>query len=49
MRINDIIRTGVKYMNCLLFKRLYAAGSAGLGPGLGMKGTRVKQGKTGTG
>ena len=26
MRINDNIQTGIKYMNCLLFKRLYAAG-----------------------
>ena len=49
MSINDNIRTGVKYMDYLLFKRLYAAGLAGLGHGLGMKGTRVKQGKTGMG
>ena len=26
MRINDNIRTSVKYINCLLFKRLYAVG-----------------------
>ena len=47
MRIND--KTGVKYMDYLLFKRLYAAGLAGLGQGLVTKGTRVKQGKTGMG
>ena len=46
MRINDNIRTGIKYMNCLLFKRLYAAGLAWLSQGLGMKGTSMKQGKT---
>ena len=49
MRINDNIQTSIKYMNGLLFKRLYAAGLAGLGQGLGMKGTSVKQGKIGTG
>ena len=49
MKINNNIQTSVKYMNGLLFKRLYAAGLAGLGQGLGMKGTSVKQGKTGTG
>ena len=48
MSINNI-QTSIKYMDYLLFKRLYAAGSAGLSQGLGMKGTRVKQGKTGTG
>ena len=26
MRINDNIQTSIKYMNGLLFKRLYAAG-----------------------
>ena len=36
-------------MNGLLFKRLYTAGLAGLGQGLGTKGTSVKQGKTGMG
>ena len=42
MRINDNIQTSVKYMNCLLFKRLYAVGLALHGQGLGMKGTSVK-------
>ena len=36
-------------MNGLLFKRLYTAGLAGFGQGLGTKGTSVKQGKTGMG
>ena len=49
MSINNNIQTGVKYNDYLLFKRLYAVGLAGLGQGLGMKGTRVKQGKTGMG
>ena len=49
MRINDNIWTGVKYMDYLLFKRLYAAGLAWLSQGLGTKGTSVKQGKTGMG
>ena len=49
MRINDNIRTGIKYMKGLLFKRLYAVGLALLSQGLGMKGTSVKQGKTGMG
>ena len=49
VRINDNIQTGIKYMNGLLFKRLYTAGLASLGQGLGMKGTSVKQGKTGMG
>ena len=49
MRINDNIWTGVKYMNGLLFKSLYATGLAWLGQGLGTKGTSMKQGKTGMG
>ena len=36
-------------MNGLLFKRLYTAGLALLGQGLGTKGTSMKQGKTGMG
>ena len=49
MSINDNIQTSVKYMSCLLLKRLYAAGLAWLNQGLGMKGTSMKQGKTGMG
>ena len=49
MKINDNIQTSIKYMNGLLFKRLYAAGLAGLSQGLGTKGTSLKQGKTGMG
>ena len=37
MRINDNIWTSVKYRGCLLFKRLYTAGLALLGQGLGTK------------
>ena len=37
MWINDNIQTSIKYRSCLLFKRLYAAGSAWLGQGLGTK------------
>ena len=37
MRINDNIRTGIKYMKGLLFKRLYPAGLVQLGQGLGTK------------
>ena len=36
-------------MKGLLFKRLYTAGLAWLGQGLGTRGTSVKQGKTGMG
>ena len=49
VRINDNIWTGVKYMNGLLFKRLYITGLAWLGQGLGTRGTSVKQGRTGMG
>ena len=49
MRINDNIQTSIKYMSCLLFKRLYAAGLAWLSQGLGTKGTSLKQWKTGMG
>ena len=49
VRINNNIWTSIKYMKGLLFKRLYAAGLAWLGQGLGTKGTSVKQGKTGMG
>ena len=34
-----IFELGVKYIDCLLFKKLYTAGLAGLSQGLGMKGT----------
>ena len=37
MSINNNIQTSIKYMNCLLFKRLYAAGLAWLSQGLGTK------------
>ena len=37
MRINNNIQTSIKYRSCLQFKRLYAAGSAWLGQGLGTK------------
>ena len=37
MRINNNIHTSIKYRSCLQFKRLYTAGSALLGQGLGTK------------